>query len=71
MKRKTDIREVSPCVCKLYPLVAPGRKVQCRNRKCLFFGWKFADVSAWNEFQQVRFVNAAVKVGRALGIFNL
>lgn len=55
------------CLCKFMPLVAPGRKIQCINKGCLFYGRKFATVEEWDKIQRL-VVDAAIRICRDFGI---
>lgn len=57
------------CLCKRFPLVAPGRKVQCVNPLCIFYGRKFGAMDEWMEAQE-RAVKQVVVVMRELGILR-
>ena len=57
------------CVCKRYPLVAPGRKIRCVNKRCIFWGRRFATVDEYNEAQQVAVVTA-IEICREFGLLK-
>ena len=65
---KPDKPKPVRCVCKRFPLCAPGKKIRCITPSCLFRGRKFESVEEWSEFQEVRVVNAAVNVCREMGL---